>query len=250
MSLNKSHIPEFLSNKYILRSMVQKSKKPKNLSNSFTNTYKIKSFNISFATKRNEKNFTDSYIIDLKSNSNSNKKFYISNDNISLKSLYKLPFLNNSHEKNNIIKSTNNSRKKIKKMIQNFKIINSENKSETKIKNHMRNKFYSDTEKKMSRKLQYKNFFHDISVKDQLIRMSEVGLFWGGVFGYCNPILNKFKYDDTKNLFRQRLLRVKQNISVDFENNSTEKKSKKPNLYTYNFIEKLRNIEKKNRNNN
>ena len=110
----------------------------------------------------------------------------------------------------------------------------------------MRNKFYIDTEKKMSRKLKGKNFWHDISVKDQLIRMNKIGLFWGGVFEYCNPVIciKKFKYDK-KNLFRQRLLKGRQNISIDLENNSGEKQARKPNLYTYNFIEKLRTIEKK-----
>ena len=224
-------------------------KKSKNFSNSVTSIHKNKTFDTLFMSKNSEKNITQSDFVS-KFKLNQNKKNCNSNGNISINSLYTLPFLNKSIEKKNKTKSVNNSRKKIKKIIKNFSCINSKDASELKIENYMKNKFYVDTERKMTRKLKCNNFCYDNSIKDQLIRINKIKLFWGGVFEYCNPIIRLKKYNyDKKNLFRQRLFKEKQNINNDFENNLIVKKNKKPNLYTYNFIEKLRTIEKNIRNN-
>ena len=176
----------------------------------------------------------------------------LSKDNVIITSLFTLPFLNKKdrktisssqiipHNKENvnnlkilnqksqdfpyisrnndplinyaISQTESNLSKEDEKINKSVDKINKKNKEDLKLENYMREKFYDDIEKKMAFKLKNKNFCHDSSVKDRLIQMNQIGLFWGGVFEYCNPLLCVKKFKCVKeNLFRQRLLKAKLN---------------------------------------
>ena len=133
-----------------------------------------------------------------------------------------------------------------------FDRANKRNKENLKLENYMREKFYEDIEKKMEFKFKNKNFCHDHSVKDRLIQMNQVGLFWGGVFEYCNPLIcvKKFKYVK-ENLFRERLLKAKLNNYIINDDeldyyNLKKIKIQKPILYTNNLRDEIRHPEKNN----
>ena len=137
-----------------------------------------------------------------------------------------------------------------KEMSKSIDKINTKRKEELKLENYMREKFYEDIEKKMTYKLRNRNFCHDHFVKDRLIQMNQVGLFWGGVFEYCNPLLCVKKFKCVKeNLFKQRLLKAKLNNTIIDDDeleyyNLKKKKIQRPRLYTNNLISEIRHPEK------
>ena len=73
--------------------------------------------------------------------------------------------------------------------------IKDSNLEEIKLENYMKDRFYDEIEKKMKTKLNSTHFRKDRSIKDKIIDMNKIGIFWGGIFEYCNPILfaKKFK---------------------------------------------------------
>ena len=179
------------------------------------------------------------------------------NKNILLTSLYNLPQVGNN---NNTIKhyySSQNIKNKSNKLnIENSKSIDNSfqvKKSKTKnvasgtniidekeilkLENYMRDKFYEDIEKKMIIKLKSKNFCHDKSIKERIIKMNKIGLFWGTVFEYCNPILSVKKFKLIKNKFHKNDLYMN---DYKFKSN----KEIKPILYTNNLVNEMRREEK------
>ena len=188
--------------------------------------------------------------IKIKINKNKNK-------NILVTSLYNLPQVGNN---NNTIKhyySSQNIKNKSNKLnIENSKSIDNSfqvKKSKTKnvasgtniidekeilkLENYMRDKFYEDIEKKMIIKLKSKNFCHDKSIKERIIKMNKIGLFWGTVFEYCNPILSVKKFKLVKNKFHKNNLYMN---DYKFKSNNVIN----PLLYTNNLVNEMRRKEK------
>lgn len=182
------------------------------------------------------------------------------NKNILLTSLYNLPQVENN---NNIIKhyySSQNIKNKSNKLnMDNSKSIDNsfqvkKNKSKNvasgsniidekellKLENYMRDRFYEDIEKKMTIKLKSKNFCHDKSIKERIIKMNKIGLFWGSVFEYCNPILSVKKFKFIKNKFHKNNKYIN---DYKYKSNKSNKEIK-PILYTNNLINELRREEK------
>ena len=180
------------------------------------------------------------------------------NKNILLASLYNLPQVGSN---NNTIKhyySSQNIKNKSNKLnIDNSKSIDNsfqmkkttktknvasgskiiDEKEILKLENYMRDKFYEDIEKKMTIKLKSKNFCHDKSIKERIIKMNKIGLFWGTVFEYCNPILSVKKFKFIKNKFHKNDLYLN-----DYKYKSN--KEIKPILYTNNLVNEMRREEK------
>jgi len=180
------------------------------------------------------------------------------NKNILLTSLYNLPQVGSN---NNTIKhyySSQNIKNKSNKLnIDNSKSIDNsfqmkkttktknvasaskiiDEKEILKLENYMRDKFYEDIEKKMTIKLKSKNFCHDKSIKERIIKMNKIGLFWGTVFEYCNPILSVKKFKFIKNKFHKNDIYLN-----DYKYKSN--KEIKPILYTNNLVNEMRREEK------
>lgn len=179
------------------------------------------------------------------STSKMNKKKINKTKNILLTSLFNLPHI--SPPKN---KSINNSPKirinlDISKSYNNSfqnNVKNNIDESEG-IENYMKDKFYEDIDKKMNLKLKYKNFLHDTSVKERIIKMNKIGLFWGGVFEYCNPLLSATKFKFQKQ-FNHNKYKVKKNEMHIDEYKSKINQEMKPILYTNNLFNKLMRKEK------
>ena len=164
-------------------------------------------------------------------NSNNNSPKHKNKINRHFKNIFKSnpKFQENSFSNKNDIKNSNNTR---------------ENEG-IKLEDYMKDKFYEDIDKKMNIKLQSKIFLHDTSVKDRIIKMNKIGLFWGGVFEYCNPLLSakKFKYAKKKYHMNRRF----HDIYVDeYKSKSKSKVNKeiKPLLYTNNIFNNLMRKEK------
>jgi hypothetical protein len=240
-----------------------------------TNYFKMKSTNLKTVKINNNLNIFNSY--NSLSNSSQNKlynntitpkddlfqkkiKIKINkNKNILLTSLYNLPQVGNNNNTINIkhYYSSQNIRNKSNKLnIDNSKSIDNSfqmKKSKTKnvgsgskiidekeilkLENYMRDKFYEDIEKKMIIKLKSKNFCHDKSIKERIIKMNKIGLFWGTVFEYCNPILSVKKFRLIKNKFHKNDLYMN---DYKFKSN----KEIKPILYTNNLVNEMRREEK------
>ena len=58
----------------------------------------------------------------------------------------------------------------------------------------LKDKYYIDIEKKYDHKLDVRLFPSDHSIKDKIIHMKKVSIFWNSVFKYCIPIINDKKY--------------------------------------------------------
>ena len=86
----------------------------------------------------------------------------------------------------------------------------------------LKNKYYSDTEKLLKDKITIKSFPYDHSLKDKVIHMKKVGVFWDSVFKYCVPLINIKKYkmqrdlSERKKLNYLKLIKSKSNYD-DFE---------------------------------
>ena len=76
----------------------------------------------------------------------------------------------------------------------------------------LKDKYYSDVEKKYNHKLDVRLFPSDHSMKDKIIYMKKVGIFWDSVLKYCVPIINGRKYK------LQHML-AEQNKIKDFNSN-------------------------------
>lgn len=172
--------------------------------------------------------------------------------NILLSSLFNLPHINSPKNK----KSKTNS--KYKNHYRKIKLYDSiyknnfgkkknteeyVNKGGIKLENYMKDRFYEDINKKMNIKLKSKVFSHDTSIKDKIINMNKIGLFWGGVFEYCNPLIStkKFKFAKIQN-HRKRVI-SDNDIYIDEYNSKTNKEIKQV-LYTNTLFNKLMRNEK------
>ena len=91
-------------------------------------------------------------------------------------------YSNEISKNNNISKELNQSKSIGKKKV--FSNLNAS----------LKDKYYSDIEKRLNYKLDEKLFPSDHSMKDKIIHMKKVSIFWNSVFKYCIPIINGKKY--------------------------------------------------------
>ena len=193
---------------------------------------------------------------------------------IKLNSLFNLPPIGNTINRYNSFKSINKSnsnneieeddnqikynqnRKKSK--IKNFhkkirlNLFNNEQLSKIKIRNRtekkvedskydnlsnfMKFKYYEKKKKKMERKLR-DDYFIDRGVKDKIIDMGKIGIFWKNVLDYCSPLLYSEKY---KNM--QKYEKKDEDNTL---NNSKNYKKNNQKLYTSILRAKLIHFKKK-----
>ena len=106
----------------------------------------------------------------------------VGNNYNTIKHYYSSQNIKNKSSKLNIenYKSIDNSfqvkKIKTKNVATGTKII--DEKEILKLENYMRDKFYEDIEKKMIIKKKKKNFCHDKSIKERIIKMNKIGSFW------------------------------------------------------------------------
>jgi hypothetical protein len=91
-------------------------------------------------------------------------------------------YSNEISKNNNVSKELNQSKSIGKKKV--FSNLNAS----------LKDKYYSDIEKRLNYKLDEKLFPSDHSMKDKIIHMKKVSIFWNSVFKYCIPIINGQKY--------------------------------------------------------
>ena len=237
---------------------------------SITNYFKNKRPNINQIINDNYFNINKANILNQNKTllNNNSKPFYYNSEskknktkenkvkNILLTSLFNLPNINNNNSPKNKNKNNtpfknifeNNSKSQENSFLNKNDIKNdniTEENEGIKLEDYMKDKFYEDIDKKMNIKLKSKIFLHDTSVKERIIKMNKIGLFWGGVFEYCNPLLSakKFKYAKKKYHLSGKL----QHIYVDeykSKSKSSMNKEIKPILYTNNVFNNLMRKEK------
>ena len=148
-------------------------------------------------------------------------------------------------EKNKINLRYRNNIECSKSVENSFKNIytNTEGKDVVKLENYMKDKFYEDIEKKMNIKLMDRNFCHDKSMKDKIIKLNKIGLFWGSVFEYCNPLITVKKYKCIKDqLKNNKNIDTDETYAENYKNKMNNKM--KPILYTHNLVNRIRRREK------
>ena len=148
-------------------------------------------------------------------------------------------------EKNKINLRYRNNIEYSKSVENSFKNIytNTEGKDVVKLENYMKDKFYEDIEKKMNIKLMDRNFCHDKSMKDKIIKLNKIGLFWGSVFEYCNPLITVKKYKCIKDqLKNNKNIDTDETYAENYKNKMNNKM--KPILYTHNLVNRIRRREK------
>jgi len=111
---------------------------------------------------------------------NANKNF---NESINSSNESFNKFLNVCFNSNDISKISNESNHKYKK--RRFSSLSSS----------LKEKLYSDIERRLDHKLDVRSFPSDHSIKDKIIHMKKVSIFWDCVFRYCCPIINGQKYN-------------------------------------------------------
>ena len=99
----------------------------------------------------------------------------------------------------------------------------------------MKLKYYEDINEKLEKKLKDDSFL-DRGIKDKIIKMGKVGVFWKNVIEYCSPLLFEEKYKNMKNII------LKQDEKINNKGNNEFNKV----LYTTMLRTKL--IHNKNRN--
>lgn len=158
-----------------------------------TSLYKlpvIKSKNI-LSKKPSSPNFSKSlnlnYITPSNNTSsiNSLKSFNDSISSFNNESIYNYFNLRYNNEINKNISELNQS---------NHSNNNSKRKPFSNLSASLKDKYYIDVEKKYNHKLDAKLFPSDHSIKDKIIYMKKVSIFWNSVFKYCVPIINGQKY--------------------------------------------------------
>jgi hypothetical protein len=83
----------------------------------------------------------------------------------------------------------------------------------------LKDKYYADVEKRYNHKLDERLFPSDHSIKDKIIYMKKVGIFWNSVFKYCVPIINGRKYKlQHQHLEENKLKNLKLNTSQSHSN--------------------------------
>ena len=116
---------------------------------------------------------------------NSKKSFndsISSSYNESFNNLFNLRYNNDINKSNGEFNQSNQSKSKRKR------------KPFSNLYASLKDKYYIDVEKKYNHKLDAKLFPSDHSMKDKIIYMKKVSIFWNSVFKYCVPIINGQKY--------------------------------------------------------
>jgi len=202
----------------------------------------------------------------------SSKKYYKNPNYIKLNSLFSLPYIpykinpllyNNSEKiidtssnfnlltevnnnpKNNSIKNqklslinldNNSLRSKSFDLKDNGKIQEKKNKKMcSSIYNFMKFKFYEDVDEKLEKKLRDESFI-DKGLKEKIIDMEKIGVFWKNVFDYCNPKIYSEKY--------RYINKDRKNSYDSFENFN---KDKVPNQKLYTNIVRSQIVHYKNK---
>ena len=243
------------------KNRIIKSIKLKNIKNNNTYNSSKNIFKRPDETINTHQNIYSYNTKDINNNNIINKRIFIkkSNRNILLTSLFNLPQIpqksnNHNHSQKNIknkseillISKNNIENPKLNDKTsksQNKLISTIEEKEILKLENYMRDKFYEDIEKKMAVKLKEKNFCHDTSMKEKIIKMNKIGLFWGTVFEYCNPVLSVKKLKYAKNLFLKNKKIETDDIGIN-EYKHKKNKEIKPILYTNSFVNQLKHSDK------
>lgn len=232
----------------------------------YTSYKKEKSFSNFFKSKKqnNIKTINSKYFI--RNNSNFSKQYNTINNTSKKLRFFNSILKNNKSKKNKVknilltslfnlphIKSYKNIRNKTdSKFKNNFEKIrindSHQNNCEKKningeieginLEDYLKDKFYEDIDKKMTIKFKFKNFFHDNSVKERIIKMKKIGLFWGSIFEYCNPILSAKKFKYSKKFYQKRKNLKKNDMYIE-EYKSKTNKEIKPILYTHNLYNTL-----------
>ena len=105
-----------------------------------------------------------------------------SSNNESINNFFNLRYNNEINKSISELNQSNNSRNKSKR------------KPFSNLSASLKDKYYIDIERKYNHKLDAKLFPSDHSIKDKIIHMKKVSIFWNSVFKYCVPIINGQKY--------------------------------------------------------
>ena len=190
-----------------------------------SNSKKDLEINTNFSNSKLSKNYsllmTQTIPLDLNSHKNTINK----NDYIKLNTLFTLPtidkkfirynsnrsikipkniFLNNFI--NNKYKNDSNKNNKLRFNLfnQNISIAKSNNESKyNNLYSFMKLKYYEDVNERLEKKLRDESFI-DRGVKDKLIKMGKVGIFWKNVIEYCSPLLFEEKYKNMKKIINNK----------------------------------------------
>jgi hypothetical protein len=180
------------------------------------------------------------------------------NEYVKLNSLFTLPIINKTisrYDSNKTIYSQKNlfltdankniirNKSKLRLNLFNNNISMNRNNKDKKYNNlysFMKLKYYEDINEKLEKKLRDDSFI-DRGVKDKIIKMGKVGVFWKNVIEYCSPLLFEEKYKNVKKILNN-------NCSYD------EKSKKKSNgfdkiLYTSVLRNKIIHYQNRNKKN-
>ena len=197
---------------------------------------------------------------------NKNKKNYYNNPNyVKLNSLFSLPPIikrKNPYNNNSITEinsnpnrqrfnSLNNNKKIVLNNINNkymnnksFSIKDKEENEDHKydnINSFMKFKYYEDVNEKFEKKLRDDSFI-DRGIKDKIIKIGKVGIFWRNVFEYCGSFIFAEKFKNIKKQFRKKYLKQQE------EEFNINKYSKTPNKKLYTNLLVNKRIHYQNRN--
>ena len=207
-------------------------------------------------------------------NSSNNPKRNKKKDYIQLNSLFTLPSIDRQMSRYNSIKTMGSfqngnlidfntaysieNKEKIKNMIKRGKLrlnfLNEEKLSIDKLKKNnkydniysfMKFKYYEDVNERLEKKLRDEEFI-DRGVKDKIIKMGKVGVFWKNVMEYCTPLLFEEKY---KNIKKRLMKSLNQEEKMNINYNNNNNKVNKNFLYTSMFRTKIIHYQRKIKNN-
>jgi hypothetical protein len=167
-------------------------------------------------------------------NSNSNNKVEEDNNQVKYNQFRKKKKIKNFHKKIRLNLFNNEQLSKIKMRNRTEKKLD-DNKYDN-LSNFMKLKYYEDVNEKMERKLR-DDYFIDRGVKDKIINMGKVGIFWKNVFDYCSPLLYAEKYKNMKKYEKKD-----GDNSLNYSKNYKKFNQK---LYTSNLRAKLIHFKKK-----
>ena len=71
----------------------------------------------------------------------------------------------------------------------------------------LKNKYYEDTEKTLKDKITTKSFPSDYSLRDKVIHMKKVGVFWNSVLKYCVPIIYVDRYKAQRDFYEREKIK-------------------------------------------
>jgi hypothetical protein len=167
-------------------------------------------------------------------NTNSNNKVEEDNNQVKYNQFRKKKKIKNFHKKIRLNLFNNEQLSKIKMRNRTEKKLD-DNKYDN-LSNFMKLKYYEDVNEKMERKLR-DDYFIDRGVKDKIINMGKVGIFWKNVFDYCSPLLYAEKYKNMK--------KYEKKDGDNSLNNSKNYKKFNQKLYTSILRAKLIHFKKK-----